>query len=93
MEVDPSLAPERVIRPPVRRVGWIVTEWQAALAEPADCAGEHWSGHPEGDVMRLMSRQPEVGEGAGPYAEADHLAVWSFGCYLAFGQDLAEEAG
>ena len=43
--------------------------------------------------MGLVSRQSEVGEGAVPDAEAGHLAVWSLGRYLAFGQDLAEEPG
>ena len=93
VEVDPCLASERVIRLPVGRVAWIVAEWHAALAEPADGAGEHWPGYPEGDVMGLVSRQSEVGEGAVPDAEAGHLAVWSLGRYLTFGQDLAEEPG
>jgi hypothetical protein len=41
VEVDPCLAPERVVRPAVRGVGRIVAEWHAALAEPAGGAGEH----------------------------------------------------
>jgi hypothetical protein len=44
-------------------------------------------------MVRLVSRQPEIGEGAVADAEAGHLAVWSLGRYLAFGKDLAQEAG
>ncbi len=56
-------------------------------------AGQHWPGYPEGDMVRLVSRQPEIGEAAVADAEAGHLAVWSLGRYLAFGKDLAQEAG
>jgi hypothetical protein len=59
VEVDPCGASERIVRPPVCRVFWIVAEWHAALAEPADCVGEHRFGDPEGNVMRLVGWQPE----------------------------------
>jgi hypothetical protein len=92
-EVDPRAASERVIRPSVRRVGWIVAEWHAALAKLVDRAGQHRFGYPERNVMRLVSGQLEIGEGSVPDAEAGHLTVWSFARYLALTKDLAEEPG
>lgn len=93
VEVDPGGASERVVRPPVCRVFWIVAGWHAALAEPADCSGEHQFGDPEGNVMGLAGWPPEIGERAVPDPEAGHLAGWPFGRYLAFCQNLAEETG
>jgi hypothetical protein len=81
------------VSPPAGRVAGVVAGWQAALAEPPDGAVEYRRGYPRGDVTGLVSRQSEVGEGAVPDAEAGHLAVWSPGRYLAFGEYLAEEPG
>jgi hypothetical protein len=92
-EVDPSGTSERIGGLPVRRVPRIISEWHVTLPEPLDRSGEHRLGHPEGNVMGLVSWQSEIGKGAGPDAEIDHLAIWSSGRRDALPQDLAEEPG
>jgi hypothetical protein len=49
VEVDPCLAAERVIRPSVGRVAWIVAEWHAALGVDARTARERFTDYDQED--------------------------------------------